>query len=236
MVAAGFAAQSERLLKRMQSCVDAPIDGGNGTSILQIGGLMVAFTIAQLPVDELKLRLLSAGAVGSWGRLVASFEADVQQVALGALTAMLEGSKPMEAFFATAEHYYSYLDALPPVLHVSRTATPLNDSEVLLDALRLTAALANHPAFEHAVGDGWFYERMLEQSAPATEVDSLAALYWCCAAAAAARRSDVAHAMLASGAVTRERTLQPQSPDPNKAFSNTTPAFPCLLSAGIFAH
>ena len=50
------------------------------------GGLMLAFSLAQLPVDELKLRLLASGAVQQWGQLVASFEADVQQVALGALT------------------------------------------------------------------------------------------------------------------------------------------------------
>jgi hypothetical protein len=78
LVAAGLAARSDWLVKRVQTYVDAP--GADGASIVQIGGLMAAFTMAQLPADDLKLRLLQAGAARSWGRLVASFEADVQQV------------------------------------------------------------------------------------------------------------------------------------------------------------
>lgn len=78
MVAAGIAARSDWLMKRVQACMDSP--AADGTSLFQIGGLMAAFTIAQLPADDLKLRLLGSGAARSWGRLVASFEADVQQV------------------------------------------------------------------------------------------------------------------------------------------------------------
>mgnify|MGYP007018290291 CR=1 FL=1 len=43
--------------------------------------------------------------------------------------------------------------------------------------------------------------RLLDQAAPATEMDSLAALYWSCAAAAASRRSDVAMELLTSPTV-----------------------------------
>eukprot|EP00967_Tisochrysis_lutea_P105544 scaffold161008_cov37-Tisochrysis_lutea.AAC.3 len=124
----------------------------------------------------------------------------------------------MQAFHGSDEYYHAYLDALPPVLHASPTATPLNDSEVLLDALRLTAALSNHPAFEHAEGDGWFYERMLEQAAPATDFDHLAALYWACTAAAASRRRDVAQAMLASPIIKRYLVqLAPSAEEPDEA-------------------
>ncbi|EOD32878.1 hypothetical protein EMIHUDRAFT_455934, partial [Emiliania huxleyi CCMP1516] len=236
---AGVAAKRERLVARVQACVEESGPQGlasDGASLLQIGGLMLAFSLAQLPVDELKLRLLASGAVQQWGQLVASFEADVQQVALGALTALLEGAEPMAAFNADAGLYSAYRDALPPVLHASPTATPLNDSEaqdtspnrvhrwrvcdmalacpqVLLDALRLAAALANHPQFEHASTDGWFFERLLEQAAPATEMDSLAALYWSCAAAAASRRSDVAMELLTSPTVKRYLVLLAPPPD-----------------------
>jgi len=81
---AGVAAKRERLVARVQACVEESGPQGlasDGASLLQIGGLMLAFSLAQLPVDELKLRLLASGAVQQWGQLVASFEADVQQTA-----------------------------------------------------------------------------------------------------------------------------------------------------------
>jgi hypothetical protein len=124
-------------------------------------------------------------------------------VAIGALTALLDGPVPLAAFHASPDLYQTYLESLPPVLHASPTSSPLNDGELLLDALRLTAALATHPAFEHATGDAWFYERILDQAAPATDYDQLTGLYWCCAAAAAARRRDVARGMLGNRTVTR---------------------------------
>ena len=121
---AGVAAKRERLVARVQACVEESGPQGlasDGASLLQIGGLMLAFSLAQLPVDELKLRLLASGAVQQWGQLVASFEADVQQVALGALTALLEGAEPMAAFNADAGLYSAYRHALPPV---RRSASP----------------------------------------------------------------------------------------------------------------
>ena len=51
-------------------------------------GVVVAFTLTQLPVDELKVKLLRLGALSHWGALLSLFDLDQQQVALGALVAL----------------------------------------------------------------------------------------------------------------------------------------------------
>ena len=46
-------------------------------------------------MEETKLKLLAAGGLQGWGALLGCFELDQQQIALGALTALLDGDAPL---------------------------------------------------------------------------------------------------------------------------------------------
>ena len=63
VVLAGLLTRRDRLLWRVQEYVEVAPTLSETGSMLQVGGLMVAFALTQLPVEELKLRLLAGGAL-----------------------------------------------------------------------------------------------------------------------------------------------------------------------------
>lgn len=164
-------------------------------------GVVVAFTLTQLPVDELKVKLLRLGALSHWGALLSLFDLDQQQVALGALVALLEGDDALQAFHENAAWYDGLVGALQPLLHA--TSGSLADSEILVEVLRLGAAAASHPAFVHSDDDAWVWSGLLEGSAPNLHLDPSACLPWVAIACACAEKREVALAMLRSDDVKR---------------------------------
>ena len=102
----------------MQSRVDIVPSGGTiaDVSVRQLVGLTMAFALTQLPVEETKLKLLAAGGLQGWAALLGCFELDQQQIALGALTALLDGDAPLRAFHEQPGWYTQLTEALPPLL------------------------------------------------------------------------------------------------------------------------
>eukprot|EP00966_Prymnesium_polylepis_P144825 3344168-Prymnesium_polylepis.2 len=164
-------------------------------------GIMLAFALTNLPVEEVKLKLIRLGALGHWGNLLGLFDLDQQQIALSALVSLLEGDAPFATFQQDPEMYEQLVTSLPPLLHGADGA--LSDPEILMEVLRLGSTLASHPFFAHASGDSWIWERLLEQSAANLYWDPAPTLAWACIAAACAKRSELADAMLRSDSLKR---------------------------------
>ena len=103
---------------QVQSRVDIVPSGGTiaDVSVRQLIGLTMAFALTQLPVEETKLKLLAAGGLQGWAALLGCFELDQQQIALGALTALLDGDAPLRAFHEQPGWYTQLTEALPPLL------------------------------------------------------------------------------------------------------------------------
>ena len=185
LLLSGVALRRKALLRRLQSGVDIVPAGGliADVSVRQLVGLTMAFALTQLPVEDTKLKLLHAGGLQGWGALLGCFELDQQQIALGALTALLDGEGPLRAFHEQTQWYMQLTETLPPLLHASSAS--LSDPEILLDTMWLGTALVTHPAYVHTPDDAWLWARLLEQGAEGLEVEPLAALSWSCVAAAA---------------------------------------------------
>ena len=152
LLLSGMAIKRRGFLARVQSNLN--IGAGNlisDVSVRQLIGLTMAFTITQLPVEDVKVKLLAAGGLQGWGALLGCFELDQQQIALSALTALLEGDAPLKAFHAQSSWYDQLAQALPPLLHDGSGS--LSDPEILLDALWLSTALVTHPIYLHSPGD-----------------------------------------------------------------------------------
>ena len=114
-------------------------------SVRQLVGLTMAFALTQLPVEETKLKLLAAGGLQGWAALLGCFELDQQQIALGALTALLDGAAPLRAFHEQPGWYTHLTEALPPLLHPS--AGSLGEPEILIDLV--TEPLAPNASPSH---------------------------------------------------------------------------------------
>ena len=99
-LAGGMLLRRESVLSRIQSNVE-PANAfgvaGQGSSTGQFVGLMAAFLLTQVPVEEVKLRLLKEDALKRWGAIVGCFDLDLQQVALGALRSLLDGDAAVRA-------------------------------------------------------------------------------------------------------------------------------------------
>lgn len=216
LLLSGLALKRQAWLQKVQSRVDIVPSGGMiaDVSVRQLVGLTMAFALTQLPVEETKLKLLAAGGLQGWGALLGCFELDQQQIALGALTALLDGDAPLRAFHEQAAWYTQLTEALPPLLHPSPGS--LSDPEILLDILWLGSALVTHPAYVQSPEDAWLWSRLLEQSAEGLDLEPNACLSWACVAAAAAEKPGVADAMLESAAVKRQlvRLADDGSPPP----------------------
>ena len=216
LLLSGLALKRQAWLQKVQSRVDIVPSGGMiaDVSVRQLIGLTMAFALTQLPVEETKLKLLAAGGLQGWGALLGCFELDQQQIALGALTALLDGDAPLRAFHEQTAWYTQLTEVLPPLLHPSPGS--LSDPEILLDILWLGSALVTHPAYVQSPEDAWLWSRLLEQSAEGLDLEPNACLSWACVAAAAAEKPGVADAMLESAAVKRQlvRLADDGSPPP----------------------
>ena len=137
----------------------------------------------QLPFEHRRIRLhqpfYTASAFRAGDRpdprtladqgVIADLALDQQQIALGALTALLDGDAPLRAFHEQAAWYTQLTEALPPLLHPSSGS--LSDPEILLDFLWLGSALVTHPAYVNAPEDAWLWSRLLEQSAAGLDLE-----------------------------------------------------------------
>ena len=133
LLLSGLALKRQAWLQKVQSRVDIVPSGGTiaDVSVRQLIGLTMAFALTQLPVEETKLKLLAAGGLQGWAALLGCFELDQQQIALGALTALLDGDAPLRAFHEQPGWYTQLTEALPPLLHPS--AGSLGEPEILID-------------------------------------------------------------------------------------------------------
>jgi len=206
-VAAGLS-KREGFVARVSSLVEpaavANSDSSDGRNFGHFVGMLFAFCLTQVPVEEIKIRLLEGEAVERWAQLVGCFDFEERQIALDALSALLEGEKPLRLFHERAAWYYVIVQAIPSLLHSPPDSLPpLSDPEILHDTLRLAALLATHPMFEHAQDDEWLWERLIDEAAKELEVDRTAGLLWSCVVAAAANKPSVAEALLQSSSVKR---------------------------------
>ena len=186
----GLVVRRESFLRKAQSKVALPPGGimASEVSVFGLGGLSLAFMLTQLPVDELRVRLLgNHDALRKWAALAACYDLEQQQIALGALTSLLSSDAALDAFDAEAAAFSQLSVALPPLVHGSPSAVEL-DGEVLLDAMSLAVALIGHPMFAHTDDDGWLWEKLLEHTAAQLDWQPSAALAWACAAAACAEK------------------------------------------------
>ena len=167
--------------------------------LLRVG---VAFVVSSLPAESLAARVVEAGGLRAWGELLNTYDVEQQSLAIGAACTLLQSESALEAFQRDANLFDALLQVLPPLLHEgSGPRARLETGEVLLDALTLGCAMSTHPMFEHAGNDGWLWERLLESTAPAVQLDGSAALHWACLAAAAAGKHDSGLALLENDAV-----------------------------------
>ena len=201
----GLVVRRESFLRKAQSKVALPPGGimASEVSVFGLGGLSVAFMLTQLPVDELRVRLLgNHDALRKWAALAACYDLEQQQIALGALTSLLSSDAALDAFDAESAAFSQLSVALPPLVHGSPSAVEL-DGEVLLDAMSLAVALIGHPMFAHTDDDGWLWEKLLEHTAAQLDWQPSAALAWACAAAACAEKPNTAERLLECDEVKR---------------------------------
>ena len=175
----GVFLRRESTLRSILNSID--IGGGarpdaDSVSSASILSLVIAFTLTRLPTDELKVKLLSAGALGRWGHLCASYDIEVQQIALGALTAVLDGSAALHSFGEQPELYHELVRSLPSLLHASSDLA--SRADVQRDVLRLGAILTAHPSCVESADEYWIWERILEFALPLLEIDAAAELDW----------------------------------------------------------
>lgn len=104
----------------------------------------LAFGVANVPVASLKVRQLKQGGLSTWGELLASYDYEQQQIALGALCALLEGEAALEAFHDEAGWFDALVGALPPLVHESSSS--LAEPGILYDTLDLGNVVVSHPS------------------------------------------------------------------------------------------
>ena len=202
----GFWLRNDKPILRMLGWVQRVQKSGVTSGDVTLGWLLrvgIAFGVTNLPVESLKVRQLKHGALKVWGAMLSTYDHEQQQIALGALCALLEGDAAREAFHQEATWFDALVQALPPLVHESSAA--LEQPEILYDALDLSTAVVSHPMFLHAhsSGDAWLWERLLEHSSGGVEYHPEAYLMWACLAAHAAEKHDVALAMLTNPEIKR---------------------------------
>lgn len=205
VLGAGLLFQRESVLRRVHGCIEpvnmlSPVDA-DGMSTRSLFGLVLAFSLTQLPVDELKLKLLAVGALQRWGELAASYDIEVQQIALGALTALLDGEVSATAFRENPLHYRQLVAMLPPLLHSSSPL--LFNADVHRDVLRLGSMLTAHPSCALSHDDVWLWERLLEFAIPGLELDAAGEVDWAGIAAAASEKGGAAELLLLNPLIQR---------------------------------
>lgn len=184
--------------------------------VRRIAGLMLAYCLAAVPVDELKLSLLRAGALEYWTwSLPGCLRLGMEGLALSALTELLDGDAALWAFQAEEKNYVLLVNALLPLLQprdvLNRCCTLKDDAgdNTMLQVLHLSATLAAHPYFAAARGEERLWEAVLEAGAwpveaaeagapPASSfvVREELALPWAAVAAASTKRKALARVML----------------------------------------
>lgn len=196
--------RNDRPIQRMHGWLERVQRGGMTAENISLPWLLrvaLAFCLTQLPADSLKIRQLRLGALPAWGGLLRSYDFEQQQIALGALCALLDNDAAYAAFVDESGWYEQLTQALPPLLHESSGS--MAQPEIMYDTLSLGCMVAAHPMFMHAQSDTWLWERMLEQTATGVHAEDEAALQWACLAMAVAERRDVALAMLSNPEIKR---------------------------------
>ena len=189
-----------RLTNHVSSAHASSIAADN-ISMRNLVGVVLAFGVTQLPVEETRMKLLKVGALGAWSSVLGLFDPDQQQIALGALVTLLEGDECLRIFRSESGWYEEVVHALPPLLHESEGF--LQDPEILLEVLRLACTLVTHPIFLHSDDDDWIWERLIEEAAVNLYYEPAAVLPWACLAASCAERPELSAAMLRNDDVKR---------------------------------
>ena len=189
-----LALRSDSSLRRMNSWVEHVHKAGMKSDTVTLSWLLrvaIAFGTTQLPVQSLRQRGLRLGGLSAWSGMLGSFDLDYeqQQIALGALCALLESDEAIEMFTQETSWYDMLVRALPALVHESSESLSVPD--ILFDTLHLSCVIVYHPMFSHAPNDGWLWERVLEQSARVVQYEPGAALHWACLAAALADKHEV---------------------------------------------
>eukprot|EP00325_Prymnesiales_sp_UTEX-LB-985_P032857 CAMPEP_0174738534 /NCGR_PEP_ID=MMETSP1094-20130205/70130_1 /TAXON_ID=156173 /ORGANISM="Chrysochromulina brevifilum, Strain UTEX LB 985" /LENGTH=141 /DNA_ID=CAMNT_0015941967 /DNA_START=1 /DNA_END=422 /DNA_ORIENTATION=+ len=135
--------------------------------------------------------------------MLGSFDLDYeqQQIALGALCALLEPDDAVELFKQETSWYDVLVRSLPALVHES--ARSLSVLDILFDALNLSTILATHPMFVHSPHDEWLWERLLEHAAETVRYEPAAGLNWACLAASVSEKHEVARLLLRNAEVKR---------------------------------
>ena len=200
-----FWLRNDKPIVRMHGWVQRIQRAGMTSENVTLGWLIrlgLAFGMTSVPVESLKVRQLRHGALATWSALLSSYDYEQQQIALGALCAVLEGDSALAAFWEEAGWFDSLVQSLPPLVHESSAS--LSQPEILYDALDLSTAIVSHPIFLHThAGDVWLWERLLEETSACVPLHPEASLLWACLAATAAEKHEVAIAMLTNPEIKR---------------------------------
>lgn len=146
-VVGAFALRNDRAIQRMHGWVQRIQRSGitsDSVTLPWLARLGLAFGLTSLPAESLKLRQLRQGALPTWGAMLAAHDTEQQQIALGALCALLESDAALIEFWKEAGWFDALVQALPRLVHEASDA--LQQSEILYDALDLSNAIVSHPS------------------------------------------------------------------------------------------
>eukprot|EP00929_Paragymnodinium_shiwhaense_P040159 TRINITY_DN20988_c0_g1_i1.p1 TRINITY_DN20988_c0_g1~~TRINITY_DN20988_c0_g1_i1.p1 ORF type:complete len:310 (-),score=39.38 TRINITY_DN20988_c0_g1_i1:68-997(-) len=187
----GLALKSDDVLRFLHSGL-----GAAETGRYDLMSTCFASTLAQLPIDELKVSLLRLGALDYWTRVIDTSGSDraSDATALTSIIALLSGDEALIAFYAQPDLYACSMHAL--------AALPAEalDRDVL-QIFDVAATVASHPRFLSSESDHLFWEALLEGGVDSMQSVPAAGPAWGCVAARAAQRKELACAMIDSNQV-----------------------------------
>ena len=142
-----FWLRNDKAILRMHGWVDRLQRSGmtsENVTLLWLARLGLAFGVTSVPAESVKLRQLRQGALSTWGSMLEAYDPEHQQIALGALCALLEGDAALAAFWEQAEWFDALVHSLPPLVH--ETSESLTHPDILFDALDVGNAVVSHPS------------------------------------------------------------------------------------------
>lgn len=142
-----FWLRNDNSIQRMHGWVQRLQRSGMTSDNVTVGWLArlgLAFAVTAIPAESLKVRQLRQGGLSTWGAMLEAYDHEQQQIALGALCALLDGDAALAAFWEQSEWFDDLVHSLVPLVNDQSDA--LTIPEILFDALDVGNAIVSHPS------------------------------------------------------------------------------------------